>query len=117
PRVTLAARLTLLVVTAAATIGLLLVAPTATADTTVPILAVSVAGLGALIVLEERRPRLPMPAVFACSGVLVAVAVARPPHGSDDVWSYVTSGRMLTAHHAKPSMPPPIERPRARFPR
>jgi len=54
---------------------------------------------------DEARPR----DVAIAIGALFAVAVAVPPHGSHDVWSYVMSGRIVDAHHTNPYVHPPSD--------
>jgi hypothetical protein len=46
-------------------------------------------------------------AVAVAAGVVLAVAVVLPPHGSHDVWSYAMVGRTVAKHHANPYVTPP----------
>ena len=52
-----------------------------------------------------------MRTVAVLSAVLVALAVAVPPHGSHDLWSYAMYGRMVAHYHASPYRHVPREYP------
>ena len=55
-----------------------------------------------LVVSERRRPTID-PRWLMWAAVLIAMAaVAIPPQGSHDVWSYAMYGRIVAAHHANP---------------
>lgn len=67
-------------------------------------LLAAAAGSFAALLWHLRRPGPcgPRRAVWAAGLVLVAVAVAVPPRGSRDVWSYAMYGRIVEAHQANP---------------
>jgi alpha-1,6-mannosyltransferase len=101
----------LLAFSAAATARLLLVSPAAPADVTFPVLVAAVTSLGAFVVSEHRVPTTSRRAVLGLAGGLLAVAVAPPPHGSHDLWSYAFYGRMLARYHVSPYTHRPAEFP------
>jgi hypothetical protein len=54
-------------------------------------------------VLDQRaHPTLRRREVLLAAAGLVALAVALPPYGSKDIWSYVMYGRLLGVHHVSP---------------
>jgi hypothetical protein len=59
---------------------------------------------GAFAALFTPRVRAGLSArrVLVVAGALLVVAVATPPRGSHDVWSYAAYGRMLSVHGANP---------------
>lgn len=59
--------------------------------------------------LEQRDPLIPGWLVTLAVALLVIVAVATPPKGSNDLWSYVMYGRILTVHHANPWVQAPAQ--------
>lgn len=59
--------------------------------------------------LEQRDALVPGWLVTSVVGLLVIVAVATPPKGSNDLWSYVMYGRILTVHHANPWVRAPAQ--------
>src|SRR5450432_3652418 len=61
---------------------------------------IAVAGWG-LVVSDPRLESRPVAAVGAIALALL-VAIAVPPRGSHDLWSYVMYGRTLAIHHASP---------------
>jgi hypothetical protein len=68
-------------------------------------LALVVVAYGAFALLlsrQRRRPFLTRRLVLAAVVPLLAVAVALPPRGSRDVWSYTMYGRAVSVHHRSP---------------
>lgn len=59
----------------------------------------------------EPRPTF----VAIAIGVVLVVGVATQPRGSHDLWSYVMSGRILSAHHTNPYVHPPSAFPHDPF--
>ncbi len=57
--------------------------------------------------VARRHTHVDPRAVAVAAGVVLAVAVVLPPHGSHDVWSYAMVGRTVAAHHANPYVTPP----------
>jgi alpha-1,6-mannosyltransferase len=72
------------------------------AGTRLAMMIVAMVGFGALLVAESQVRTLTKPVVFAATGVALAVAVAVPPQGSGDLWSYAAYGRTLAHYHASP---------------
>ena len=66
------------------------------------LVTLSFAVFGVLLAREYRRPTLSAGAVLVASAVFAAIAVARPPHGSHDLWSYAMYGRIFAVHHHNP---------------
>jgi alpha-1,6-mannosyltransferase len=68
------------------------------------VLLVVAATIGAVgyATVETREPRVGLVGPVVAVAVLLAVAVAAPPRGSHDVWSYVMYGRIVSIHHANP---------------
>src|SRR5262245_54643168 len=60
------------------------------------------AALGALLLLDDRRPWLTARTVLVSVGLLLAVAVVAAPQGSRDIWSYVMYGRIVSEHGDNP---------------
>ncbi len=57
----------------------------------------------ALLTMIRYSELAPSPkAVFLCAGLLGVIAVAIPPLGSNDIWSYVMVGKIFAQHHANP---------------
>ncbi len=56
---------------------------------------------------EWRNPTVPGWVVAAVIATLVVVAMATPPHRSNDLWSYEMYGRIVSVHHANPWVRPP----------
>src|SRR5437868_3896398 len=98
------------------------VAPVAAVVGAVAMLVVLIAGPGfpsvptavllivadvALAIAVLRHQGLTRRLVLGLGGVLLALAVIRPPMQSHDVWSYVMYGRIVTHHHANPYVQPP----------
>jgi Glycosyltransferase family 87 len=52
--------------------------------------------------LERRDALVPDWLIVSAIVLLAVVAVATPPKGSNDLWSYVMYGRVLSVHHANP---------------
>src|SRR5437899_1346598 len=95
-------RVALLIATAGATATLLIASPSARAELIIPLLVVGLAALAALVALERRAPMLSRSLVLGVAAGTAALAVARPPHGSLDLWSYAMYGRIAAVHHANP---------------
>lgn len=103
------ARHALLAASAAGTVGLLVAAPGAPADVTLPFLLLALVPLGALVVAEHRNHTTPPLAVIGLGAGLLMLAVAQPPRGSHDLWSYAAYGRLVSDHHASPYTHRPSE--------
>lgn len=101
-------RVTLLVLAAVSSTAVLVRGPGAHTGTTVWLVLGGFAAVAAIVGLEAHRPLLPLRAVLAASGALIALAVAVPPVASQDVWSYAAYGRMA-AHQISPYTHRPIE--------
>lgn len=93
------------------TAGLLLASPASGPDTTFPLLVLSIAGLAAVVAVARARSVPSMPSLFAAGTGLLLLAVARPLHGSHDVWSYTMYGRVLAHHHRNPYVSRPLDFP------
>jgi hypothetical protein len=89
----------LFVATAGAIVAVLLAAPSATGSA---FLIVAFVLLGLLVLRERRQSTLPLVLVLTTSALLALVAVARPPQGSHDLWSYAMYGRILVRFHRNP---------------
>ncbi len=79
----------------------------------VALAVVAAAGWGSVVTdprLESCR-RLTVCAI----ALAFVVAIAAPPRGSHDLWSYVMYGRMLTVHHASPYVHAPNAYPHDPF--
>ena len=63
---------------------------------------VALAAFVAVLVAQRRERSLAMRSVVLASVLLLAVAVAVPPQGSRDVWSYASYGRLVTVHKVNP---------------
>ena len=100
-------RWTLVAVSAAATVALLLSPYGSAADRTAPLTFIACGSLAAVVVLELRRPVLRATAVAAVAAGLLVAAVAFPPRTSHDLWSYAMYGRISATHHADPYTSPP----------
>jgi hypothetical protein len=57
---------------------------------------------GAFAVLERRSPRVGARPVAIAIALLLAVAVITGPRSSNDLWSYVMYGRIVSQHDANP---------------
>ena len=66
---------------------------------------------GALVVLEQRRPRIGIRPVAVAVGLVLLVAVVTPSRSSNDLWSYTMYGRTVTVHHANPYRRVPADYP------
>lgn len=67
--------------------------------------------VGLLVLFEHRDPRLGIAPVAAAIAIAVTASVVAPPRTSDDVWSYVMYGRMVTQHGASPYDHTPADYP------
>ncbi|MEY2474375.1 MAG: hypothetical protein QOK28_3704 [Actinomycetota bacterium] len=101
----------LLLGTSLATVATLLAPPSAP-EVRASLLIVAFALFGALVLRERRRPTLGVATVLLTSGLVTIVAVARPPYGSHDLWSYATYGRILVRYHRNPYATLPAAFPR-----
>jgi hypothetical protein len=78
------------------------------------VLAVVAAAAWGLVVSDPRLESRPRWTVCAIALAFV-VAIAAPPRGSHDLWSYVMYGRTLAVHHASPYVHAPAAYPRDPF--
>jgi hypothetical protein len=76
---------------------------------TVGFVALSTAGCATLAVLERRAPRLGPRPVVAAIALVFLVAVAEPPHTSNDLWSYTMYGRMVSQYGDSPYDKVPVD--------
>jgi hypothetical protein len=97
-KVSVAGRSVVITATAAVLLGL----PARTPGWQAVELVLAFGGFSAVLLVERRAPVLTLPAVVIPAGALLVLAVAAPPVGSRDVWSYVMYGRILAVHHANP---------------
>src|SRR5881296_2827414 len=63
---------------------------------------VALATFAAVFLIERRAPFLTLRIVWGSAALLLVVAVALPPQGSKDVWSYAAYGRMVAQHDVSP---------------
>jgi len=103
-----AASVAALVVAVASTVGLLCFAPRHS-NVTAMLTLVTTAACGALTLLELRHRSLGVAPIAVGIVVVMGVAVAVPPHTSNDLWSYGTYGRMVVEYHADPYTRTPSE--------
>jgi hypothetical protein len=68
-------------------------------------------GYGVLAVAVLSPSSLRRRTVLGLGGVLLLLAVAQPPTGSHDVWSYAMYGRIAAQHGANPYVHPPDQFP------
>lgn len=101
---------------AAAASGFLVVSPPPSRSPTGFIL-IATATISLLLLLrEERRGRGPtLRMVIAAVALLGVLAVAYPPRGSNDLWTYVMYGRTVAVHHASPYTHVPADYPHDPF--
>src|SRR4051794_5627910 len=99
----------LMVAAAALPMGVLLLRGRGDPGVPMMLLATSLVALAALIVCESRRPTVTVRTVAVASGLLLLLAVARPPLHSNDVWSYAMYGRIVSHHHVSPYTHPPSD--------
>jgi MYXO-CTERM domain-containing protein len=78
------------------------------------VLAVVAAAGWGLVVSDPRLESWPRSTVCAIA-LAFGVAIAAPPRGSHDLWSYVMYGRTLAVHHASPYLHAPADYPRDPF--
>ena len=69
---------------------------------TTPTALLLVVAYGGLVCAWRGGARLDRRLVVGLGGVLLVLAVARPPTQSHDVWSYVMYGRIVSEHHESP---------------
>lgn len=79
----------------------------------VDVLLVLAAGAGTLVL--ARRRDLTIGSVAVAIGVALFVAIAEPPRGSGDLWSYVMYGRIAVVHHVSPYTHAPTAFPHDAF--
>lgn len=60
------------------------------------------AGFALMLAVQRAQPFLTRRLVLAALLPLLGLAVAIPPHGSQDLWSYVMEGRTVSVHHHSP---------------
>lgn len=87
--------------------GLLIRGPDRPLGSSLLLLLAAAVGLAWFLWEQRRRPLVPAGVVLALSGVLLVLAVIRPPTSSNDVWSYVMYGRIVAVHHEDPYERPP----------
>jgi hypothetical protein len=68
-------------------------------------------GFACLLVVCRRGHGPTARPVLAAVIVALAVAVVTPPRGSNDVWSYVMYGRVISQHAGNPYVDPPSDYP------
>lgn len=66
------------------------------------LLAVALGGYAGVLVTQARALFLTRRAVMGAAAVLTVAAVALPPQGSKDIWSYVMYGRTVSQWHESP---------------
>ena len=103
----LAARVVLLLGTASATAAVLLRGAGGSYRPNLLLLVGAFAGLGVLVVLEQRRRGLPRRLLIGTTGALLVIAVVVPPVQSNDLWLYAAYGRMVSEHGTSPYEAPP----------
>lgn len=62
-----------------------------------------------IAVLTVQRQGVSSRLVIVVGAVLLVLAVALPPQGSNDLWAYAMQGRIISAHHANPYLHKPTE--------
>jgi alpha-1,6-mannosyltransferase len=100
-------RVILLVGVASATAAVLLRGAGGSYRPNLLLLVGAFAGLGALVLLEQRRRELPRRLVIGATGAVLALAVVVPPVQSNDLWLYAAYGRMVSEHGTSPYEAPP----------
>ncbi|MBS1847466.1 MAG: DUF2029 domain-containing protein [Actinobacteria bacterium] len=81
------------------------------------LLAVTLAGHVATVITLRKHPGRStrwggdLGAVLIVGGLLVALAVALPSTGSNDLWAYSMQGRILSVHHVNPYFNWPMKFP------
>jgi len=99
--------LSYLLLSAAATAGIIITGKRIPAWSFMALLIVAAGAFFLMLREETKRPSLRAWIVFATVGVLMVLAVAIPPRTSNDVWAYSIYGRIVTAHNASPYVQPP----------
>jgi hypothetical protein len=93
----------LTLVTAAASISLLLLAvEQLTPAQRGALVGIALAAWILLVALGWTRGSLPLKSLLAAIGITLVLAVATPSHQSGDVYSYAMYGRIATIHHENP---------------
>ncbi len=69
------------------------------------------AACGALVLLEQRCPRVGIRWIVAAVGLVIVMAVVVPPRSSNDLWSYTMYGRTVTVHNGDPYRRVPADYP------
>jgi hypothetical protein len=103
----IAARVVLLVAVTSATAAVFLRGADGSYRPNLLLVLGAFAGLGTLVVLEQRRRKLPRGLVIGATGALLAIAVVVPPVQSNDLWLYAAYGRMVSHHSISPYAAPP----------
>ena len=103
--------LILLVVSAAATAGIVIAGKRIPPWSFALLLAVAAGSFFFLLHRETKRPALACWMVFAATAIVMTIAVAVPPRTSNDVWAYAIYGRIVTAHDTSPYVHPPQDFP------
>lgn len=101
-----------LVVSATATMSVLLLGDRLPAGALVAALLLGYSGCGLYLAAARRTPGLRAWPVLAVSGLLLLGSMVRPPLESNDVWSYASYGRMVAHYHESPWAHVPAEHPR-----
>ncbi|MFN2606986.1 MAG: hypothetical protein ABR511_03675 [Acidimicrobiales bacterium] len=91
-----------LVATVIATAAAVPLGSQARAGARLALLVVAAASFAGVLAAEARRPFLTRRAVLAGVLVTLAVAVAVPPQGSGDLWSYAAYGRIVAHYRRSP---------------
>ena len=100
-----------LIVSTTATAVVLIGGTNLTAGSYFVALVVAYGAFAALLLALHRRSHLPAWPVMVAAGVLLVLAMIRPPIESGDVWSYASYGRMVTVYHESPWSHVPADHP------
>jgi alpha-1,6-mannosyltransferase len=83
----------------------------AEAGTELALEVAALAGFAVVFLVERKAPFLSVRLVWMAAAVALTAAVALPPQGSKDVWSYAAYGRMVSQHDANPYVQRPADYP------
>jgi hypothetical protein len=75
------------------------------------LLVAALMGIVIVTLVPSMRSGVRRTTVVVLAAPLLVLAVALPPHGSHDVWSYAIYGRMVAHYHASPYRHIPAEYP------
>ena len=89
--------------------GTLLVGTRLRPVTSLALLLVATVAVGAVAVVPSLRAGVRPLTVAVLSAPVLLLAVALPPRGSHDIWSYAMYGRMVAHYHASPYRHIPAE--------